>query len=106
MYFKNLYFGNAGADAAGDAIMLPQSSFIGMTIVDDTSTVCKFDKIDGQLDVSTVTLTHAAGKHVEAMTEVAKRCLSNPKNGFVSVVDLDSTNTDYSPTVITNITIA
>ena len=40
------------------------------------------------------------------MTEVAKRCLSNPKNGFVSVVDLDSTNTDYSPTVITNITIA
>ena len=52
---KTYYFSETSpADAAGDAILLPQSSFLSMDVTSDTEVTLDFKKINGQHDVSTI----------------------------------------------------
>ena len=49
---KTLYFSETSpADAAGDAILLPVSSFLSMDVLSATTTIMEFKKIDGTHDI-------------------------------------------------------
>jgi len=86
---KTLLFTKAApADAAGDALLLPASSFICAGIVSDSTLDLDFKKIDGTHDQSRVTLTFTAGKGFEAMKAVLATIAANPKSNIVDVVDI------------------
>jgi hypothetical protein len=69
---KTYYFSETSpADAAGDAILLPQSTFLNMDVLSATSIIMQFKKIDGTHDNSHITITHAAGQTIDAMRALA-----------------------------------
>ncbi len=90
---KTLYFSETSpADAAGDAILLPISSFLSMDVLSATTTIMQFKKIDGTHDNSHITITHPAGKSLEVMKVVAAAMAGNTKNNVIDIVELGNTH--------------
>lgn len=80
---------NNPADDAGDGVMLAANTFLGMNITDDNQVTLNFEKIDGTLDVSTVVLTHTAGRGKDVMKIVAATMAGGAN--MIDVVDLANT---------------
>jgi len=86
---KTYYFSETSpADAAGDAILLPASSFLSMDVTSATETTLHFKKITGTHDLSSIKLTHAAGKSLEAMKVVAAAMAGNTKSNVIDIVEV------------------
>jgi len=85
---KTYYFSETfPADAAGDAILLPQSSFLSMDVTSATEITLNFKKIDGTHDVSTVKLAVGAGNAAVAMKNVAAAMAGNTKSNIIDIVE-------------------
>jgi len=90
---KTLYFSETSpADAAGDAILLPKSNFLNMDVLSATTTIMQFKKIDGTHDNSHITLTHAAGKSLEAMQLIAATMAGNTRSNVIDIVEAANTH--------------
>ena len=86
---KTYYFSETSpADAAGDAILLPQSSFIDMRIETSIAIVLQFRKIDGAGDNTHIKITHPAGKGLETMRVLAAAMAANTRSNVIDVVEL------------------
>tara|TARA_Y100001973_G_C5169666_1_gene318273 strand:+ start:538 stop:873 length:336 start_codon:yes stop_codon:yes gene_type:complete len=86
---KTLYFSETSpADAAGDAILLPISSFLSMDVLSATTTIMQFKKIDGTHDNSHITITHPAGKSLEVMKVVSAAMAGNTRSNVIDIVEL------------------
>jgi len=85
---KTYYFSEISpADAAGDAILLPQSSFLSMDVLSATSIIMQFKKLNGTHDNSHITITHAAGKTADAMRALAAAMAGNTKSNVIDLVE-------------------
>ena len=85
---KTLYFSETSpADAAGDAILLPVSSFLSMDVRSATQTSILFKKIDGTHGRTTITITHLAGKSLEVMKVVSAAMAGNTKSNVIDIVE-------------------
>lgn len=86
---KTYYFSETSpADAGGDAILLPQSSFLSMDVTSDTEVTLNFKKTIGTHDVSTVKITNTtAGEAVETMEALAKVMAGNTRANVIDVVE-------------------
>lgn len=110
---KNLlyYFTETSpADAAGDAVLLPQSSFIRAGVANSTSLDLYFKKIDGTHDKSSIRITHAAGKTLEAMKVVLAAMAGNTRSNIIDFAEVGiqhpvSGVLAETTSLITNITI-
>jgi len=90
---KTYYFSETSpADAAGDAILLPASSFLSMDVLSATTTIMQFKKTNGTHDNSHITLTHPAGKSLEAMKVVATTMAGNTKANVIDIVEAANTH--------------
>ena len=90
---KTLYFSETSpADAAGDAILLPRSNFLGMDTFTATTTKMSFRKIAGTHDFSYIMLTHDAGKSIEAMQLVAATMASDTRSNVIDIVEAANTH--------------
>jgi|TARA_R100001509_G_scaffold37279_1_gene20094 hypothetical protein len=80
-----------GADAAGEAVMLPVAQCTGLDIKDDNELEVKFKDLGAAFstDISTITLMHFSGHSVEAMEQVCNAFTSIPKDGFIVMCDTD-----------------
>tara|TARA_R110002167_G_scaffold62800_1_gene177243 strand:+ start:391 stop:729 length:339 start_codon:yes stop_codon:yes gene_type:complete len=90
---KYAYFATGdGADASGDAAMLPIENFTGISLVDDDHINLLFvDCGDSHATTTShVTITHDTGASQEAMEQVAAALCSNPGDGFIVVADKDN----------------
>lgn len=90
---KYAYFASGdGADATGDAAMLPVENFTGMVInLDDFLTLLFVDVGDSHATTtSNVSISHDTGASQEAMEQVAAALCSNPGDGFIVVADKDN----------------
>ena len=86
---KTYYFSETSpADAAGDAILLPASSFLSMDVLSATTTIMQFKKTDGTHDNSHITITHPAGKSHEVMKVTAAAMAGNTKSNVIDIVEL------------------
>ena len=86
---KTLYFSETSpADAAGDAILLPVSSFLSMDVTSATETTLNFKKIDGTHDLSSIKITHPSGKSHEVMKVVAAAMVGNTRSNVIDIVEL------------------
>jgi len=109
---KTLYFSETSpADAAGDAILLPLSSFLSMDVTSATETTLHFKKIDGTHDLSSIKLTHTSGKSLEVMKVVAAAIAGNTRSNVIDIVELANTHPvggilGETSSLITGITIA
>lgn len=104
---KTYYFSETSpADAAGDAILLPQSTFLNMDVVSATSIIMQFKKIDGTHDNSHITITHAAGKTADAMRALAAAMAGNTKSNVIDLVEAANTHPVTDAPIISTITIA
>lgn len=109
---KTLYFSETSpADAAGDAILLPASSFLNMDVLSATTTIMQFKKLDGTHDNSHVTITHPAGKSLEVMKVVSAAIAGNTKSNVIDIVELGNLHPvagilGQTSSLITGITIA
>lgn len=103
---KLYYFSETSpADAAGDAILLPQSTFINMDVLSATSIIMQFTKVDGTLDNSHITITHAAGKTADAMRALAAAMAGNTKSNVIDLVEAANTHPVTDAPIISGITI-
>ena len=90
---KTLYFSETSpADAAGDAILLPVSSFLSFDVLSATTTIMQFKKVDGTHDNSHITITHPAGKSLEVMKVISAAMAGNTKNNVIDIVELGNTH--------------
>jgi len=109
---KTYYFSETSpADAAGDAILLPASSFLSMDVLSATTTIMQFKKTDGTHDNSHITITHPAAKSHEVMKVVAAAMAGNTRSNVIDIVELDNTHPvggilGETSSLITGITIA
>tara|TARA_R110002167_G_scaffold182036_1_gene382367 strand:- start:94 stop:414 length:321 start_codon:yes stop_codon:yes gene_type:complete len=104
---KTYYFSETSpADAAGDAILLPQSSFLNMDVLSATSIIMQFKKLNGTHDNSNITITHAAGKTVDAMKALAEAMAGNTKSNVIDLVQAANTHPVTAAPIISAITIA
>ena len=78
----------APADAAGNAVLLPSSSFICPNITSATTLKLDFKKINGTHDQTQVELTFTSGEGFEAIKAVLATIGGNPKSNIVDVVDI------------------
>ena len=86
---KLYYFSETSpADAAGDAIVLPQSSFLDMRLTDATKIALQFIKTDGAADNPHIQVTHPAGKGVETMRVLAAALAGNTKSNVIDFSEL------------------
>ena len=86
---KTIYFTETSpADAAGDAVLLPRSSFLSMDVLSATTTIMQFKKIDGTHDNSHITITHPAGKSLEVMKVISAAMAGNTKSNVIDIVEL------------------
>lgn len=108
MINKFAYFAiGSDIDTAGDAIMVPVDSFVGAEISLDDALVLNFKKVAGTFATaqSVFTLVHDTGATRQAMEQVAAAFASTPKNGFISMVDVDNSDiADAGIDVITDVT--
>ena len=103
---KTYYFSETSpADAAGDAILLPQSTFLNMDVLSATRILMQFQKIDGTNDNSHITITHAAGQTIDAMRALAAAMAGNTKFNVIDLVEAANTNPVTSAPIISAITI-
>lgn len=103
---KTYYFSETSpADAAGDAILLPQSTFLNMDVLSATSIIMQFKKIDGTHDNSHITITHAAGKAIDAMRALAAAMAGNTKFNVIDIVEVANLHPVTSAPIISAITI-
>ena len=108
MKIKTLYFseGATPSDAAGDAMLLPVSSFLGMEPVTATTTKMSFNKIDGTADKKVITLTHDEARGFEVMQHVAAAMASNPRDGFINICSTEEVKfTGVGIDYITDVTV-
>ena len=104
---KTYYFSETSpADAAGDAILLPQSTFLSMDVLSATSRIMQFKKIDGTHDNSHITITHAAGQTIDAMRALAAAMAGNTKFNVFDLVEAANAHPVTSAPIISGITIA
>lgn len=109
---KTLYFSETSpADAAGDAILLPASSFLSMDVTSATETTLHFKKTDGTRDLSSIKLTHTSGKSHEVMKVVAAAMAGNTRSNVIDIVELGNQHPvagilGETTSLITGITIA
>jgi hypothetical protein len=104
---KTYYFSETSpADAAGDAILLPQSSFLNMDVLSATSIIMQFKKLNGTHDNSHITITHAAGKTVDAMRALAAAMAGNNKSNVIDLVESANAHPVTAAPIISAITIA
>ena len=86
---KTYYFSEESpADAAGDAILLPSTTFLGMDVVDSKNVDLLFKKIDGTHDNTHVKLTHAAGRGLDVMRVVAAAMAGNTRSNVIDIVEV------------------
>lgn len=86
---KTLYFSETSpADAAGDAILLPASSFLSFDVLSATTTIMQFKKIDGTHDNSHITITHPSGKSLEVMKVISAAMAGNTRSNVIDIVEL------------------
>jgi len=86
---KTFYFSETSpADAAGDAILLPASSFIRMGVNTAAETIMHFKKITGTHDLSSIKITHPAGKSHEVMRVVAAAIAGNTRSNVIDIVEV------------------
>ena len=103
---KTYYFSETSpADAAGDAILLPQSTFLNMDVLSATSIIMQFKKIDGTHDNSHITITHAAGPTIDAMRALAAAMAGNTKFNVIDLVEAANAHPVTSAPIISAITI-
>ena len=109
---KTLYFSETSpADAAGDAILLPASSFLSMDVTSATESTLNFKKTDGTHDLGSIKLTHTSGKSHEVMKVVAAAMAGNTRSNVIDIVELANTHPvggilGETSSLITGITIA
>lgn len=103
---KTYYFSETSpADAAGDAILLPQSTFLNMDVLSATSIIMQFKKTNGTHDNSNITITHAAGKTADAMRALAAAMAGNTKFNVIDLVEVANAHPVTSAPIISGITI-
>ena len=86
---KTLYFSETTpADAAGDAILLPKSSFLNMNVQGSTTTRMQFKEINWTHDNTHITLTHPAGKSHEVMKLITATMAGNTKSNVIDIVEI------------------
>tara|TARA_B100000424_G_scaffold63662_1_gene46604 strand:+ start:627 stop:962 length:336 start_codon:yes stop_codon:yes gene_type:complete len=86
---KTLYFSETSpADAAGDAILIPVSSFLSMDVRSSVQTNIMFKKIDGTHDKTTITINHPSGKSLEVMKVVSAAMAGNTKSNVIDIVEV------------------
>ena len=130
MINKFAYFAiGSDIDAAGDAVMVPVDSFVGAEISLDDALLLNFKDVGASfatapalaipstrssislslpknIDAPSVfTLVHDVGASQQAIEQVAAAFASNPKDGFISMVDVDNDDiADSGIDVITDVT--
>ncbi len=107
MINKFAYFAiGSDIDAAGDAIMVPVDNFVGAEISLDDVLLLNFKDV-GDLFASkesVFSLVHDTGYSRQAMEQVAAAFASTPKDGFISMVDVDNSDiADAGIDVITDV---
>ena len=104
---KTYYFSETSpADAAGDAILLPQSTFLNMAVFSATSFNLQFKKINGEHDRTHILITHAAGKTIDAMRALAAAMAGNTKFNVVDLVEAANAHPVTSAPIILGISIS
>lgn len=109
MINKYVYFATGdGANAAGEAVMLPVANLCSMKIQLDDELDLTFADLGTahNTDVSTISLIHKTGHSMEAMEQCSNAFTSNPKDGFIVLADVDEvtgTKTFFSPTSRKNV---
>ena len=89
-----LYFAeNLGADAAGDAVVYPASTFLGVDPISATTTRISFKALAGTAADDDILFTHVTGKYKE-ICEALADALSDDSGELVIFADED--NTVYS----------
>ena len=85
---KTYYFSETSpADASGDAILLPQSTFRNIDVVNASKVGLQFQKIDGTHDNSHITITHAPGKALDTMRALAAAMAGNTRSNVIDLVE-------------------
>jgi len=103
---KTYYFSETSpADAAGDAVLLPQSTFLSMDVLSATSIIMQFKKMSGTHDNSHITITHAAGKTVDAMRALAAAMAGNTRSNVIDLVESANAHPVTDAPIISAITI-
>lgn len=93
MINKFAYFAiGSDIDAAGDAVMVPVDSLVGAEISLDDALVLNFKDVGASFATaqSVFTLVHNVGASQQAIEQVAAAFASTPKDGFISMVDVDN----------------
>jgi len=107
MINKFAYFAiGSDIDTAGDAVMVPVDNFVGAEISLDDALLLNFKDVGASFATaqSVFTLVHDVGASQQAMEQVAAAFASTPKDGFISMVDVDNNDiADAGIDVITDV---
>ena len=108
MINKFAYFAiGSDLDAAGDAIMVPVDNFVGAEISLDDVLILNFKDVGANFATaqSVFSITHDTGATRQAIEQVSNAFASTPKDGFISMVDVDNDDiADSGIDVITDVT--
>tara|TARA_R100000329_G_scaffold49415_1_gene45478 strand:- start:758 stop:1066 length:309 start_codon:yes stop_codon:yes gene_type:complete len=72
---------------SNDALMVPVANYLGTEPINESSLTMHFDKVDNDLDTSTVVINFTQGQTTEAIESLHSALASNPKDGFIVVGD-------------------
>ena len=72
---------------SNDALMVPIANYLGTEPINESSLTMHFDKVDNDLDTSTVVMNFTQGQTTEAIESLHSALASNPKDGFIVVGD-------------------
>ena len=85
-----LYFAeNLGADALGDALVVPASSFTGIDPIASEQTRISFKALTGNKADDDILLTHSSG-HFKEICEALATILNDDSGELVTVFDEDN----------------
>ena len=93
MINKFAYFAiGSDIDTAGDAVMVPVDNFVGAEISLDDALILNFKDVGASFATaqSVFTLVHNVGASQQAIEQVSAAFASTPKDGFISMVDVDN----------------
>ena len=79
----------AGADAAGDSLLYPASSFTGIDPISATTTRISFKALTGNAADDDILVTHESAKYKELCQALAL-ALNTDKGGTVIFIDQDN----------------
>ena len=102
LYFAEADVNTGGSPSSRDGLLVPASKYIGCDPVSATSTMFKFESIEGLDEGSTnVVLTHGSNNNKKTIRAFMAAMNSNPSTGFVVMADSDvagtSKNSEYNP---------